>query len=325
MLSGMRDVPEATRASEAGEGHTAYRDLPVLGTENLRHAWDQFEVGDTLGSLNRISPERVLEAIRSVKGGDVISLDLPIGSIDPPLFDRPPVKHTIVQTGRNFFEDKLDDFYLQASSQWDGFGHIRYREHGFWQGRLEEPRPGGELGIDAWAEKGVVGHGVLLDVSAYRIAVGRPIRHGSNEPVTPQDLSETAAHFGIVIAPGDILCVRTGWITWYRQLDQAGREGLQSGVTSPGLIGTDEMAALLWDWQIAALTADNPAIEPAPGDSYLHRRLIPLLGMAIGELFDLDALAEASAGDGRYDFLFMSAPLRLAGGLGSPANALALR
>jgi hypothetical protein len=47
--------------------------------------------------------------------------------------------------------------------------------------------------------------------------------------------------------------------------------------------------------------------------------------MALGELFDFDALATTCAQDGRYTFLFTAAPLPLVGGIGSPANAIAIR
>jgi hypothetical protein len=56
----------------------------------------------------------------------------------------------------------------------------------------------------------------------------------------------------------------------------------------------------------------------------LHRILIPLLGMTIGELWDLDELARACRSRGAFDFLVTAEPLNLPGGVGSPANALAI-
>jgi hypothetical protein len=56
----------------------------------------------------------------------------------------------------------------------------------------------------------------------------------------------------------------------------------------------------------------------------LHRVLIPLLGLTIGELWDLDELAEACNERGAYDFLLTAEPLNMTGGVGSPANALAI-
>jgi hypothetical protein len=52
--------------------------------------------------------------------------------------------------------------------------------------------------------------------------------------------------------------------------------------------------------------------------------LIALLGMTLGELLDLRALSNACVALGRTDFAFVAKPLMLPGGVGSPANALAL-
>ena len=50
----------------------------------------------------------------------------------------------------------------------------------------------------------------------------------------------------------------------------------------------------------------------AGATGYVGRRLIPLLGFALGELFDFERLAELAATDGRYDFLFVAVPLKSA-------------
>ena len=65
--------------------------------------------------------------------------------------------------------------------------------------------------------------------------------------------------------------------------------------------------------------------SPAMRDPNPTVVLIPGLGMALGEYFELDPLAEACARDRRWSFLFTSAPLNVFGGVGSPPNALALR
>jgi hypothetical protein len=101
------------------------------------------------------------------------------------------------------------------------------------------------------------------------------------------------------------------------------------------------MLELLWDLHISAVALDNPSAEAwpprafrhAPGirhnhrdpAEFLHPHLLSLLGIPIGEMFDLDALADDSARTGVYSGLLMSAPLNLPGGVGSPANALVMR
>jgi hypothetical protein len=96
---------------------------------------------------------------------------------------------------------------------------------------------------------------------------------------------------------------------------------------------------------VAAVAADNPALEAWPVasraspeqrramradpsllvDHFAHLRLLPLLGLPVGELWDLEALAADCAADGAYTFLLTSAPLNLEGAVASPPNALAVK
>jgi len=57
----------------------------------------------------------------------------------------------------------------------------------------------------------------------------------------------------------------------------------------------------------------------------MHRTIIGLWGMPIGEMFRLDMLAEDCAADRRYEVFFTSAPLNKLGGVASPPNALAIK
>ena len=79
-----------------------------------------------------------------------------------------------------------------------------------------------------------------------------------------------------------------------------------------------------------AVVTDGPALEMLPVDAssldtFLHIRLIALLGIAIGEIFQLDELAAHCATDGVYEGMFVAAPLNKVGGSGSPANAVAIK
>jgi hypothetical protein len=53
--------------------------------------------------------------------------------------------------------------------------------------------------------------------------------------------------------------------------------------------------------------------------------MLAFFGMPIGEMWNLEGLAEDCAADGRYDFFLTSAPLNIPGGIGSPPNALAIK
>ena len=149
-------------------GTPAYDDLPTMdeGSEE-RHAWDVWGRDDQVGAFNRLTPEHVVAAARLVRTGKVINLDLPLNEPDPPLSDRTRFTHHI-ETGRQTRDDWLDGFYLQGSSQWDALSHVRYRQYGYWGGRQDEDvNEGRECGIDQWAERGIVGRGVLIDAKRH--------------------------------------------------------------------------------------------------------------------------------------------------------------
>jgi hypothetical protein len=50
-----------------------------------------------------------------------------------------------------------------------------------------------------------------------------------------------------------------------------------------------------------------------------------LLGLPLGEQFVLDKLADDCAADRRYEFMLVSVPLHLRGGIASPPNAVAIK
>lgn len=304
-----------------------YRELPVMdGPGEYRHAWDHFPADDDFGCLRNLTPQARQRGMATVTEHEVVNLSLPLTHPDPPMTSRESLRHTIFELSRNSMDDRLDNFFLQASTQWDGFRHIRAREHGFFTGH-----PGGfadgdtRLGIDHWARTGIIGRGVLIDVSSpFRDLVARGA--GDERCVIDADMLRAAAE-QTPIEPGDVVCLRTGWMEHYWNCDQAARSRLADSRRWPGLSASAAMAELLWDWRISALIADNPAVEVSPGQpevGFLHRRLIPLLGLPLGELFDLEQLADRCAALGRGEFLFVSVPLNLPGGVGSPGNAVAM-
>jgi hypothetical protein len=306
-----------------------YDDLPLIEALGLPHAWDVFGRDDDLGSVGLLTPTQRLAAAKLVRTGEAVNLSLPLDMPDPPLFGRKPLNHDIYNLDRNTLDDSVDGLFMQASSQWDGLRHIRAREHGYWTGIAEDFGKGpGRLGIEHWVEHGIAGCGALLDVADFMEAEGRDYDPLSPVVITADDLEGAAARQGLRIEQGDVLCIRFGWVEAYRKLDPAGREAYSAAVRHAGLEGSAEMARRLWNWHPSAIVCDNPAVEVVPGDpkvGSLHRRMIPLLGMAFAEMVDFSGLAPAldARGSG-HRFMFTAVPLNLPGAIGSPANALAI-
>jgi kynurenine formamidase len=298
-------------------------------------AWDLLD--SDLGSLALLTPERVAAAARLVRTGKRFSLDLPVDQPDPPFFGREPVQHTVFDYADNILDDRLDNYFPQGSTQWDAFSHFAHSTRGFFGGHDKEAiRERGALSVDAWHPEGIVGRGVLLDVARHAGIAG-----DSSFVVTPELMAEAAAAQGVEMREGDILCVRVGWMAYYRSLDAAGRADLAAksrgsfeGFSLPGIGPGAATAAWLWDHGVAAIAVDNPAVEPFPpsagggpftADDMVHVRVMAMLGIPLGEFFDFEALADDCASDKTYEFLFTSAPLGIPGGIGSPPNALAIK
>jgi kynurenine formamidase len=331
-MADMRDLP-------------GFADLPQRSA--LACAWGVWGDDDRLGTLNLITPARTVAAAAEVRRGAVFPLDMSLAEPDPPLFGRSAVRHTIQAAPGfggvgTFKDDILDEFNTQVSSQWDGFRHVGGVDHGYYNGLPDE-----QLGIEHWSEHGIAGRGVVADVGRWRQAAGRVIRYGEPDVIEPGELEQCLRDQGVSITSGDILLIRTGWPAWWRSLD-AGERAARAAppYTYPGLAPGADCAELLWDLHISAVASDTPALEvgpasavlaafdePVDGDpvlarafrSTLHVRLLVLLGMPIGELFELEALAGDCAADGRYACLITSAPLQLPGGAASPPNAIAVK
>jgi sugar/nucleoside kinase (ribokinase family) len=341
-LAGLVEV-RGRRHRRRGKAGRPYLDRPRYASLPLadgggHSAWKLFGEGDSVGLLNTVTPSDVVNAARLVRRGAVFPLNAPIDLIDPPLDPaRRRVRHQVLATNPEAVEgldDVLDDFFPQASSQWDSLAHIAWQPGVFYNGAtLEDIKTRGRNTVDHWARRGIVARAVLLDVERAFGAKGRGPTAVGSLALSPSDLELTRAYERVAYSSGCVLLLRTGFLAWYRDLDRAERSELPTHLSAPGLEHTEDMAAYLWDNGVAAVAADNFSVEVWPPDrseearpfGFLHRALMGLLGMAIGELWDLDALAEDCAQDGRYESLLVSAPLHVPGGIGSPANALALK
>ncbi len=313
--------------------YPTFAELPIRAGAPAGASWGVFGDQDQVGTLNFITAEHVLAAARLVRKGRIFSLNLPLDLPNPPLYGRQPYRHTmLVLGGGRARDDYLDNFYLQASSQWDALSHICHLRYGFYNGvRPEEVtgQVGGKLGIEHWAARGIAGRAVLIDVARYLEAQGQTLDPKQRFAIDPTLLEAVLQAQRVTLQGGDILLVRTGWLAHYLQASPAERRTYNPEKGCPGLTAVEEMAAYLWDHRVAAVAADNPAVEAMPASretgGFLHTRLIALLGMALGEMWYLEDLAADCAADGVYECFLTSVPLHLRGGVGSPPNALALK
>jgi kynurenine formamidase len=213
---------------------------------------------------------------------------------------------------------------LQCSTHWDALAHVFHRDrmyNGFAPRDVSSRSGARKNGIERVADR-IVGRGVLLDVArTFDVAWLEP-----GLAITAADLDATAERQGVEVREGDIVLIRTGQLAEVRS--RGDWQDYASGGDAPGL-GLDTL-----DWiaahGVAALAADTYAAEVRPVQSPdvnypFHLVAIAYMGLTLGEMFDLEALAERCAADGRYSFLFTAPALPITGATGSPINPLAIK
>jgi kynurenine formamidase len=311
--------------------------IPVLAGQPFGNNWDKWGDDDQIGTINYITPDVIRNAASLVKQGKVFSLAIPLEAGKPGWPGR-VFRHLMTRTGQGAGEgiggnDDLAVIYLQVSTQWDGLPHIYYNGKMYGGHAVEKyVTSQGALrnDIDQLKDK-MVTRGVLLDVARFK-----GVEHlERGYVITAEDLEQTAAKQGVDIKQGDCLMIRTGWINVLLGWKWPGRDPYKDG--EPGL----GLSAAKWvkDKNIACLATDSLAVEAMPFDPEalkaisteggkafpIHVELIVNQGMIIGEIFYFEDLAKDCAADGVYEFMFVSPPLRVVGGVGTPINPQAIK
>lgn len=296
--------------------------------------WGRWGPEDERGAVNLITPERVSQATGLVRRGVSFPLSIPVdenGPWDPRTvagrFN--PIHKMTRYRGDNAHGESWGHFSssddmiimgLQSSTQFDALAHLWYDEllyNGYHH----------DTAVTAWGavknsiqnlNTGVVSRGLLVDIPRHR---GVDWLAPSTE-VGPDELDAALAAAGLQPRSGDVILVRTGTYPYVRR----GGEVPVGG--APGI--TWECARWMREHDIAAVCADNATVEVTGtnGDGPMlpfHMLALRDMGLLLGELFDLEALADDCASDGVYEFLFIGTPLNIPGAVGSPLNPLALK
>jgi len=309
------------------KGEHVTEDFRAIG-DRVRN-WGRWGDDDEIGTLNLVTPERLVAAAALVRQGKVFDLGIPFDRNGPqtgadrtnPLHFMTEVSGVEHPTGSMRFADDWVVMPLQAGSQWDALAHIAYDGliYNGYPDSVITTRGAQRNSIDKIA-KGVAGRGVLLDIARLK---GVPwLQRG--EVITPGDLDAAAEAEGVEIRPGDIVCVRTGWRA--RFLSDGDPKGFHGGAPGLGLA----CAEWLHGHDIAAVTADNFGVEVIPSENpdepvALHMILIRDMGMTLGEILDFEELAEDCAADGVWEFFFAGPPIKFTHAVGSPINPLAFK
>ena len=299
--------------------------------------WGRWGADDEIGTLNFVGPEQVRAAAVLVQRGEVIPVSLPYdpAGCQDGLFRQNP-KLLVTASGTDYlagaqetsgfgamhglgYSDDVVIMPTQAGTQWDSLSHI------FFEGKMYNDRSPGLVTSAGTERNGIengvsrfVTRGVLLDVA-------RSAGVDSLEPghaISPAELDATAAAAGVEIRTGDAVLVRTGFLG-----DRRGRWGDYAGGPAPGL--SLHTAPWLHNHEVAAVVTDTWGMEVRPNEidyfQPLHAVALVHMGLAIGEIFDLEELSVRCADDGVYEFMFVAPPLPLTGASGAPLSGVVIK
>ncbi|KAL0943823.1 uncharacterized protein CTRU02_201710 [Colletotrichum truncatum] len=319
-------------------GIPPFDSLP-LGKDDPRYsAWGLYGDKDELGSLNRLTDERVAAAARSeIKRGSRVSLNWSLTAQPQPFFARQAFHHELYRKAPRYVNDDVWTFNSQSSSQWDGLRHFGYqKEERFYNGvTMEEVHAVDDQGkrstingIQAWQKHGIVGRGILVDYHTWRLEQNKPYDPFARDSIPVSDLQACLKAQGTEVKFGDILFTRTGFMATHATKSPTDLETYRNA--NPQVFGGVAQAeeTLRWVWEnFSAVAGDQPAFEcwlPRDPQYWMHEILLGGWGMPIGELFDLEALAEKCKQEKRWSFFVSSEPCNVPGGVASPPNILAI-
>jgi kynurenine formamidase len=289
-------------------------------------SWGRWGADDERGALNLLSADRVAAAAGLVRSGLTVSLSLPLGTTRAP--DR-PVAAEFRMTQRNDTDVRVwpvgfaKDF-VGVDYHSDGHTHIDALCHVAYEGALYNGVPadsvtaeGAKVEAIELVRDGLVGRGVLLDIPRLR---GVPWLE-PGEHVFRADLEAAERAQGVEIEEGDILLVRTGHSHRLAELGPWDTVSRKAGLHPLAM-------TLLAERGVVALGCDgnsDTAPSTTEGVSFpIHALALNAMGVLLLDYLQFEDIGSACEAAGRWEFLFVTAPLRIAGGTGSPVNPLAI-
>jgi kynurenine formamidase len=288
--------------------------------------WGRWGGDDERGGLHRLTPERVAAAARLAREGTQVTLSLPLNTESGIHCPHPAVHYMTASSGVDIGSGSLHFLkdYVGVDYHNDGHTHIDALCHIAYDGLLYNGKPEEAVGehgalvdtIDV-LKNGLVGRGVLLDIPRLR---GEPWLE-PGEHVFRADLEEAELEQGVAVGEGDILLVNTGHARRLAELGPWDTAHAKAGLHPTAM-------SFLAERCVAALGSDGNS-DTAPSstegvDFPIHVLAINAMGLHLLDYLQFEDLLAICGSSGRWEFLFMAAPLRIAGGTGSPINPLAV-
>ena len=278
------------------------------------------------GALNLLTAERVAAAAGLVREGITTTLSLPLNT-ERAEHNPNPADHHMTAVGEAVGDDQTLHFnkdYVGADYHNDGHTHVDALSHVAYDGSLYNGKPEAAVtdagaGVDSieLLKDGLVGRGVLLDVPRER---GLPWLE-PGEHIFREDFEAAERTQGVSVRQGDILLIRTGHARRLKDLGPWDTPNAKAGLHPTAL-------SFLADRDVAVLGSDGNS-DTAPSSTEgvvfpIHVLTITAMGIHLLDYLQFEDAREICERTGRWEFLFVGAPLRIVRGTGSPLNPIAI-
>lgn len=287
--------------------------------ENLNNT-GKWGDNDVKGTINYISNEKIISALKMPKYGDKVSLSFNLSNdsttINKSEYDNiSKFEHILSYFDFRGYNWAIDDFKIAyhgfTYSHIDALNHLS--NNNIFYNNNKSPE---NLGIENYSE-GIVSKGVLIDIPLLKNK--KFIKSGYK--ISIKDILDFEKKFNVKIEKGDILIIRTG--RWKEKEINGDWNFTESSV---GL--HYNVMTLLGEREISVLGSDgtndsNPPLIKEEG-SPVHKIALVAMGMPLLDNLNLEQLSKKCSELNQWEFLLSIQPLNFEGGTGSPINAIAI-
>lgn len=290
---------------------------------------------DQIGTLNMMTEESRLEALRRVRSGKVydLSVEYFVGmpswyALGDPRYQYhlthtphghavdDPMNHGHAMNEKVSYTGDSVTMYTHMGTHIDALNHFGL-DGKIWNGFSASEH----VGDRGWKKAGaevlppIVARGVLIDVAAAKGLEQLPPSYR----IQPEDLKLALDRQGTRIQPGDVVLVRTGRMKHFHDADN------ERYMDEPPGLGLAAARWLIDEQRAMTLGADNLSLETFPVETEdnwvpVHTYLLAERGVPFMEVVYLEELAR----DRVYELVFIGASLKLRGASGAPMRPIAL-
>jgi kynurenine formamidase len=287
--------------------------------------WGRWGPNDQRGTSNLITAKKILNAVKLVKVGLVISLAHAVPQTVNAEVPPSAVFHRVTNaiTATNTTDNYQVSYHGLATSHMDAFCHFFF-EGQMYNGYSVADNITPETGckkddIMAWKD-GVVARAVLYDIPQLKGVEW--VEPGT--PITRADLEAWERKARVKVGPGDVIMLYVG--RWKRRAEKGPQAGAVAGYHPDVIpfIKEREVAFIGHDFNIDWLPRPGWGAPEGIPINPVHQAVLNWMGVSIVENLDLERAVEAARRLKRYEFMLTFAPIPVEGGTGSPLNPLAV-